>query len=111
MHTIRHGRARPRRVILAGMAIMALLLPLARSGAAAAATAEPGLRLVTYLGYSFKVPAGWRVVQLDQHRRACVRFDRNGSGVFDELFRKTVGFGPKEHAVSLACDLRHVGIA
>ena len=77
MHTIRHGRARPRRVILAGMAIMALLLPLARSGAAAAATAEPGLRLVTYLGYSFKVPAGWRVVQLDQHRRACVRFDRH----------------------------------
>jgi Domain of unknown function (DUF1906) len=77
MHEIRHGRARPRRVILAGMAIMALLLPLAHSGAAAAATAEPGLRLVTYDGYSFKVPAGWRVVQLDQHQRACVRFDRH----------------------------------
>jgi len=59
------------------MAIMALLLPVAHSGAAAAATAEPGLRLVTYLGYSFKVPASWRVVDLDQHQRACVRFDRH----------------------------------
>jgi glycoside hydrolase-like protein len=77
MHAIRHGCTRPWRLILAGLAIMALLLPVAHSGAAAAATAEPGLRLVTYLGYSFKVPASWRVVDLDQHQRACVRFDRH----------------------------------
>jgi Domain of unknown function (DUF1906) len=77
MHAIRHGCTRPRRLILAGLAIMAILLPVAHSGAAAAATAEPGLRLVTYLGYSFKVPASWRVVDLDQHQRACVRFDRH----------------------------------
>jgi hypothetical protein len=56
---------------------MALLLPVAHSGAAAAAAADPGLRLVTYRGYSFKVPANWRVVHLAQHRRACVRFDRH----------------------------------
>jgi Domain of unknown function (DUF1906) len=74
---LKRGRVRPRRVIPVGVAIMALLFPVAHSGAAAADAADPGLRLVTYRGYSFKVPAGWRVVDLAQHRRACVRFDRH----------------------------------
>jgi len=70
MHSIR-------RAILIGMAIAGLLLPAVHPGAAVAAAADPGFRLVTYDGYSFKVPATWRVVNLAQHRRACVRFDRH----------------------------------
>src|SRR5215831_2953152 len=76
-HEVGRRRAKPWRVIPAGVAIMGLLLPVAHSGAAAAAAADPALRLVTYRGYSFKVPANWRVVHLAQHRRACVRFDRH----------------------------------
>jgi hypothetical protein len=59
------------------MAIAGLLLPAVPAGAATAAPAVHASRLVTYLGYSFRVPASWRVVDLDQHRRACVRFDRH----------------------------------
>ena len=70
-------RAKPWRVIPAAVAIMGLLLPVAHSGSAAAAAANPGLHLVTYDGYSFKVPANWRVVHLAQDQRACVRFDRH----------------------------------
>ena len=66
-----------RRAIPAGMAVAGLLLPAVHPGAAVAAAAEPGFRLVTYRGYSFKVPPSWRVVNLAQHRRACVRFDRH----------------------------------
>src|SRR5215470_6716292 len=76
-HEVGRRRAKPWRVILAGAAIMGLLLPVAHSGAAAAAAADPGLRLVAYDGYSFKVPVGWRVVHLEQYQRACVRFDRH----------------------------------
>ena len=74
---LRRGLAKPWRVIPVGVAIMGLLLPVVHSGAAVAAVADPGFRLVTYRGYSFKVPPNWRVVNLDQHRRACVRFDRH----------------------------------
>ena len=70
MHSIR-------RAIPVGMAIAGLLLPAVHAGAAAAAAADQGSRLVTYRGYSFRVPASWRVVDLAQHRRACVRFDRH----------------------------------
>ena len=70
MHSIR-------RAIGVAMAIAGLLLPAVHPGAAVAAAADPGIRLVTYDGYSFKVPASWRVVNLDQRRRACVRFDRH----------------------------------
>jgi hypothetical protein len=70
MHSIR-------RAIPVGMAIAGLLLPAVHAGAAAAASADQGSRLVTYRGYSFRVPASWRVVDLAQHRRACVRFDRH----------------------------------
>src|SRR5262245_47124369 len=73
----RRGLAKPWRAIPVGMAIMGLLLPAVHPGAAAAAGADPGLRLVTYRGYSFKVPPSWRVVNLAHHRRACVRFDRH----------------------------------
>src|SRR6516165_7003994 len=66
-----------RRAVLVGMAIAGLLLPAVHPEAAAAAAADPGFRLVTYRGYSFKVPPSWRVVNLAQHRRACVRFDRH----------------------------------
>jgi hypothetical protein len=59
------------------MAIAGLLLPAVHAGVAAAASADQGSRLVTYRGYSFRVPASWRVVDLAQHRRACVRFDRH----------------------------------
>lgn len=31
---------------------------------------------MTYLGYSFEVPGGWRVINLAHHRGTCVRFDR-----------------------------------
>ena len=70
MHSIR-------RAIPVGMAIAGLLLPAVHAGAAASASADQGSRLVTYRGYSFRVPASWRVVDLAQHRRACVRFDRH----------------------------------
>jgi hypothetical protein len=54
------------------------MLPL---GVLTAATASPAAhradRAVHYLGYSFEVPRSWRVVRLDQHRHACVRFDRH----------------------------------
>ena len=32
---------------------------------------------MTYLGYSFEVPRGWAVIDLDHHRGTCVRFDRH----------------------------------
>ena len=79
MPLTRESRARHsiRRAIPVGMAIAGLVLPAVHPAAAAAAAADPGFRLVTYLGYSFKVPPSWRVVDLAQNRRACVRFDRH----------------------------------
>jgi len=59
------------------MAIMGLLLPAVHPEPAAAAAADPGSRLVIYRGYSFRVPASWRVINLAQHRRTCVRFNRH----------------------------------
>jgi hypothetical protein len=56
---------------------MGLLLLAVQPGAAAAAAADPGSRLVIYRGYSFQVPASWRVINLSQHRRTCVRFNRH----------------------------------
>ena len=32
---------------------------------------------MTYLRHSFEVPRSWRVINLDRHRRTCVRFDRH----------------------------------
>ncbi|MGC5038096.1 glycoside hydrolase domain-containing protein [Streptomyces sp. DT190] len=59
----------------------ALLTLLAGTGAAAvpgsaAADPAPGQRrTVAYHGYRLQVPADWRVVDLAEHPRACLRFD------------------------------------
>jgi uncharacterized protein YraI len=53
------------------------LLPAIPSGVAAAAVTHPGHRWVTYLGHSFEIPRGWRVIKLAHHQRTCVRFDRH----------------------------------
>ena len=57
--------------------VMAGLLPTIAPGAAVTAVAHRGLGRVTYLGYSFEVPRGWAVINLDHHRGTCVRFDRH----------------------------------
>ena len=54
---------------------------------------------------------GCPLKQRASDRRASVRRDWNGSGVFEILVGKTIGFCPKERAVALPRDLRHVGIA
>jgi hypothetical protein len=41
------------------------------------ATARTQVRVVRYLGYTVEVPAAWPVIDLVQHPRACVRFDRH----------------------------------
>ena len=74
---LRRGPAKRWRAIPAGMAIMGLLLPALHPGTAAAAAADPGSRSATYRGYSFRVPPSWRVINLGQHQRTCVRFDRH----------------------------------
>ncbi|WP_158884838.1 glycoside hydrolase domain-containing protein [Amycolatopsis anabasis] len=43
--------------------------------AATAAPAGPDVRTITYHGYQVDVPATWRVVDLADDPRACVRFD------------------------------------
>ncbi len=63
---------------MAGSAAMVIAgLPPIAAGAAAAAVTRPGHQRVTYLGYSFEVPRGWPVINLDHHRGTCVRFDRH----------------------------------
>ncbi|MFJ8886788.1 glycoside hydrolase domain-containing protein [Streptomyces sp. NPDC102402] len=60
----------------------ALLAVLAGTGAFAAPTPAladsppESLRSVTYHGYRIEVPADWQVVDLAEHPRACLRFDR-----------------------------------
>ena len=51
------------------------LLPVLPARAALAAVTR--IKTVTYLGHSFEVPRGWRVINLVQHPRTCVRFDRH----------------------------------
>jgi len=46
------------------------------TGGTAAAGARPA-RTVRYLGSTFTVPRGWRVIELAAHPRQCVRFDRH----------------------------------
>jgi hypothetical protein len=45
--------------------------------AAARSAAPAGTRPVSYLGYTFHVPATWQVVDLAAHPGTCVRFDRH----------------------------------
>jgi glycoside hydrolase-like protein len=42
---------------------------------AGAADSAPGRKLISYLGYAFKVPASWPVINDTAHPRSCVRFD------------------------------------
>ncbi|MFE6523243.1 glycoside hydrolase domain-containing protein [Streptomyces sp. NPDC057794] len=66
------GRAR------ATMALLSLLTGIAAAAVPGPAAADPApgdLRTVTYHGYRVQVPAGWRVVDLAENPRACLRFD------------------------------------
>jgi Domain of unknown function (DUF1906) len=80
---VRHSFSRTRHAVAAGMAIAGSAamviagLPAIASGVAAAAVTHPGQQRVTYLGYSFEVPRGWPVINLDHHRATCVRFDHH----------------------------------
>ena len=53
------------------------VLPALPARAAVAAGTQHRIKTVTYLGHSFEVPRGWRVINLAQHPRTCVRFDRH----------------------------------
>jgi Domain of unknown function (DUF1906) len=59
------------------LAIAGLLISAVPAAAAAATAAHPGTRRVTYLGHSFAVPRSWKVINLAQRARTCVRFDRH----------------------------------
>ncbi|MBG0857703.1 DUF1906 domain-containing protein [Streptomyces spinoverrucosus] len=63
----------------AGTALLALLAgigALAVPAPASADTAPENRQTVTYHGYRIEVPAHWRVVDLAENPRACLRFDR-----------------------------------
>jgi Domain of unknown function (DUF1906) len=60
--------------LAASAAVAALVVPLA---VRAPAGAQPGLRQVSYRGYSFEVPGSWPVIDLARHPRDCVRLDRH----------------------------------
>src|ERR1017187_10202393 len=49
----------------------------AAAGAHSAVSTPPGLRPVSYGGYTFQVPGGWAVIDLAQHRRQCLEFNRH----------------------------------
>lgn len=51
--------------------------PGGRGGRGAGAGSLARLRQVSYLGYTFGVPAGWPVINLAAHPATCVRFDRH----------------------------------
>jgi hypothetical protein len=59
------------------MTIALALLPALPARAAVAAVSQHRIKTVKYLGHSFEVPPGWRVINLAQHPRTCVRFDRH----------------------------------
>jgi peptidoglycan hydrolase-like protein with peptidoglycan-binding domain len=62
------GARRAFAVVVAAAALLA-------GGAHAGAAQAPASRTVNYHGYQVEVPAGWRVVDLAEQPRACVRFD------------------------------------
>jgi Rv2525c-like, glycoside hydrolase-like domain len=79
-----------KRALAAGAALAATTLSVAGAAAAAGqhspgdrggrgphAGASATLRQVTYLGYTFKVPSNWPVINLAARPRTCVRFDRH----------------------------------
>ena len=63
-------------VALAGALLTAVVL-LPAGPAPAAEVSATRLKPVSYRGYTFKVPAGWPVINLAAHPGACVRFDRH----------------------------------
>jgi hypothetical protein len=68
----RPNRARRRAALIALLAIAVF------AGLTATATARSGqTKLVRYLGYTVRVPAGWPVVRLATDPTACVRFNRH----------------------------------
>ena len=71
------GLAGARRAVPVGVAVAGMLLPTTHFGSSAAVAAHPAVQQVTYRGHSFEVPGSWRVVQLSDDRRTCVRFDRH----------------------------------
>src|ERR1700689_4368885 len=66
-------QARLRRTLTAGAILAALLVP-AGVGQAQARPA-PGVKQVSFLGYTFSVPRSWPVINDADHPRGCVRFD------------------------------------
>jgi hypothetical protein len=59
-------------------AAAATMIGLASPVALAAPSAPAGnVKTVSYLGYSFRVPAGWPVVQVGRTSTTCVNFDRH----------------------------------
>ena len=73
--TRRPGAVDYRRYVLAlGMLVVLVAVPLT-SGPATAGARPAGT--VRYLGRTFTVPPGWRVIDLAAHPRQCVRFDRH----------------------------------
>jgi Domain of unknown function (DUF1906) len=74
---LRSGFRRARRAIPIGLGILGILLPAVHAEAATAAAAGSGSRWVAYRGYSFQVPRSWRVINLANQRRTCVRFNRH----------------------------------
>jgi hypothetical protein len=80
--TRRHWRA-----LAVGASVGALVVPAAgghaaaaadsHAAAAAAASAGPGMKQVSYRGYTFEVPRGWPVINLWHRPHTCVRFDKH----------------------------------
>jgi hypothetical protein len=68
------GLTRPWRSLAAAAAVVALAVPLAASRVSTTG-AQPAFKLVSYRGYSFRVPRSWPVIDLAGTRRTCVRFD------------------------------------
>jgi Domain of unknown function (DUF1906) len=66
----RNGRAAAACALLAALAV-----PAAASDASA--RSAPGLKQVSYLGYTFTIPGSWPVINDAAHPRGCVRFDRH----------------------------------
>lgn len=63
--------------VLVAITIALALLPILTARAVAAAVTQHRIKTVTYHGHSFGVPFGWRVINLADHPRTCVRFDRH----------------------------------
>jgi hypothetical protein len=75
------GLTRPWRSLAAVAAVAALAAPLAAGHARSSAQAT--VKLVSYRGYSFKVPRSWPVIHLGGSAQTCVRFNMHAVYVGD----------------------------